>query len=158
MGLANVVSRVTGTLSWIGQLLLLINLPMVLFGSYQFPWTLVLLIGAPSISALLQLALSRTREFDADVDAASLTGNPRGLARALAKMEHLQRGWLQRIPLPGHRLPEPSLFRTHPHTDERIRRLLELEGGVARNKRPARGHYPLQGQAGGIASISPKLR
>ncbi len=142
MGLADAVSRLTGTLSWIGQLLLLINLPMLLLDSYQFPWLLVLLlIAAPTISSGLQLALSRAREFDADLDAARLTGNPRGLARALAKMERLQRGWLQRILLPGRQLPEPSLFRTHPDTNERIRRLLELEGGVARIERPERGYY-----------------
>lgn len=142
MGLADAVSRVTGTLSWMGQLLLLINLPMLLIDGYQFPWLLVLLlIAAPTISSLLQLALSRAREFDADLDAARLTENPRGLARALAKMDRLRRGWLQSILIPGRRLPEPSLFRTHPDTNERIRRLLELEGSAEQTERPDKGHY-----------------
>ncbi len=142
MGLANGVSRVTGTLSWIGQLMLLFNLPMLMLDAYQFPWLLVLLlISAPTASSLLQLALSRTREFEADLDAASLTGNPRGLARALAKMERIQRGWLQRIFPVGRRVPSLSLFRTHPETEERIQRLLELEA-TPQPQRPRRGHYP----------------
>ena len=128
MGLADGVSRVTGTLSWIGQLMLLFNLPMLMLDAYQFPWLLVvLLISAPTASALLQLALSRTREFEADLDAARLTGNPRGLVKALAKMENIRRGWLQRIFPVGRRVPSLSLFRTHPETEERIQRLLELE-------------------------------
>ncbi len=140
MGLADGVSRVTGTLSWIGQLMLLFNLPMLMMDAYQFPWLLVLLlISAPTASALLQLALSRTREFEADLDAARLTGNPRGLARALAKMERIQKGWLQRIFPVGHRVPSLSLFRTHPETEERIQRLLELE---AAPQSPPREDYP----------------
>lgn len=142
MGLAHSVSRVTETLSWIGQLMLLFNLPMLLLDAYQFPWLLVvLLIGAPTASALLQLALSRTREFEAGLDAASLTGNPRGLARALAKMERIQRGWLQRIFPVGHRVPSLPLFRTHPETEERIQRLLDLEA-TPQPRLPQRGHYP----------------
>ena len=142
MGLADGVSRVTGTLSWIGQLMLLFNLPMFVLDGYQFPWLLVLLlISAPTASALLQLALSRTREFEADLGAARLTGNPRGLAKALAKMERIQRGWLQRIFPVGHRIPSLPLFRTHPETEERIQRLLELE--ATPQPQPAlRQHYP----------------
>ena len=140
MGLASGVSRVTGTLSWIGQLMLLFNLPMLMLDAYQFPWLLVLLlISAPTASALLQMALSRTREFEADLDDASLTGNPRGLAKALAKMERIQRGWLQRIFPVGRRVP--SLFRTHPETEERIQRLLELET-TPQPQRSWRGNYP----------------
>jgi heat shock protein HtpX len=43
-------------------------------------------------------------------------------------MEHFQQGLLQRLLLPGRRQPNPSLLRTHPHTDERVRRLRELAG------------------------------
>ena len=130
MGLADAVSRLTRMLSWMGQLLLLINLPMLILGGDTFPWLLVLLlIGAPSLSFLLQLALSRTREYEADLDAATLTGNPRGLANALAKMERLRGGWLERLFLSGRRPREPAVFRTHPDTADRVRRLLELEAG-----------------------------
>jgi len=130
MGLADAVSRLTRMFSWMGQLLLLLNLPMLILGGDTFPWPLVLLLtGAPILSFLLQLALSRTREYDADLDAATLTGNPRGLANALAKMEQLRGSWLERLLQSGRRLPEPSVFRTHPDSADRIRRLLELEAG-----------------------------
>ena len=130
MGLADAVRRLTRMLSWMGQLLLLLNLPMLILGGDTFPWLLALLLtGAPILSVLLQLALSRTREYDADLGAATLTGNPRGLANALAKMERLGGSWLERLLLSGRRRPEPSVFLTHPHSADRIRRLLELEAG-----------------------------
>lgn len=132
MSLADFVSRIVNSFSWIGQLLLFVNLPLVLTGRAAVPWLLViLLIFAPTLSALLQLALSRSREYDADVGAAKLTGDPRGLASGLAKLERLQGGFFERVILPGRRIPEPSLLRTHPSTRERIDRLLELEGEVA---------------------------
>ena len=140
IGLADAVGRLTRMLSWVGQLLFLLNLPTLILGGGTFPWLLVLLlIGAPTLSVLLQLALSRTREYDADLDAATLTGNPRGLASALAKMEQRRASWLERLVLPGQRLPAPSVFRTHPDTADRVRRLMELEGG----QRP--GHERLVG-------------
>jgi len=85
-------------------------------------------VFCPMVTTLMQLALSRTREFEADLEAVRLTGDPGGLASALAKIERMSGGLLERIFLPGRRVPEPSLFRTHPVTEERIRRLLELEG------------------------------
>jgi heat shock protein HtpX len=128
MGLADVVSRLTSGLSLGGQFLLLLSLPMMLFGSYSPPWWLfLLLISAPTLSALFQLALSRTREYDADLDAAWLTGDPSGLASALAKLERYQHGFLERILLPGRHIPDPSLLRTHPTTEDRIQRLLSLD-------------------------------
>ncbi|NNM34501.1 MAG: M48 family metalloprotease [Gemmatimonadetes bacterium] len=128
MMLADLFSRLTGLLSNLGQILLFLNLPLLLFSDYGIPWSLIiLLILAPSVSVLLQLALSRAREYDADRAAAELTGDPRGLASALAKMERYQGGFFEQIVLPGRRVPEPSLLRTHPETEDRVRRLLELE-------------------------------
>lgn len=128
MSLADLVTRTVHFFSWTGQLLLFVNLPLHLLGAEPFPWLLILLlIFAPTLSALLQLALSRQREFDADLGAVELTGDPRGLASALQKMERLQGGFLERIFLPGRRIPEPSLLRTHPETEDRVRRLLQLE-------------------------------
>ena len=127
MGLADVVSRVTGVLSMTGQILLLVNLPFLLVGQVAVPWLAVLLlIFAPTLSALMQLALSRAREYDADLDAATLTRDPRGLASALARLERQSAGWLEQVLMPGRRIPDPSLLRTHPPTRERIRRLLSL--------------------------------
>ncbi len=133
LGLADLVSRATVFFSWMGQFLLLVNLPLWMAAGYNVPWLAVLLlIFAPTLTALLQLALSRSREFDADLGAVELTGDPRGLASALYKLETFQANLLERILLPGRRVPEPSLLRTHPATEERIRRLLELEGEAPR--------------------------
>lgn len=131
MGLADMLNRTTSMLSLLGQLLLLVNLPLIFYGNYQIPWLFILLlIFAPTISAFLQLGLSRSREYQADLDAARLTGDPKGLAAALVKLERLEAGFLERIFLPGRRIPEPSLLRTHPHTEDRVKRLLELEEEV----------------------------
>ena len=75
---------------------------------------------------MLQLALSRTREFDADVGALELTGDAVGLASALGKMERYQQRFLDRILATGRQVPAPSILRSHPNTEERIRRLVEL--------------------------------
>lgn len=126
MGLADAVSRLTHALSLMGQLLVLINLPLIVLGRTPFPWLgVILLIVAPLVSALLQLALSRTREFDADLGAARITGDPAALAGALAKLEQQERRW-SRLLFPGPRNPSPSLLRTHPRTEERVERLLSL--------------------------------
>lgn len=128
MTLADSISRFTGVMSFIGQFLLILNLPLILMGEATVPWLAVLLlIFAPTIAALLQLALSRTREYDADLDAVELTGDPRGLAMALDKLERYEGRLWERLFMPGRKVPEPSLLRTHPPTEERIRRLLELE-------------------------------
>lgn len=140
MGLADIISRLTGIFAFFGQVLLFFSLVMLPFGQ-GVPWlAILLLIAAPSLTALLQLALSRTREFDADLDAVALTRDPRGMASALEKMERLEAGMFERIFLPGRRIPDPSILRTHPDTKERIRRLLELEGHLPGEDRPPLPH------------------
>jgi heat shock protein HtpX len=133
MNLADLMSRLTSLMSWLGQLLLLFNLPALVMGAAGVPWLLVLvLIFSPTVMALLQLALSRAREHDADLDAALLTGDPEGLAAALAKLDRLQGRYWEEILLPGRRMPEPSLLRTHPPTAERIAQLRSLAGELPR--------------------------
>ncbi len=133
MSFADLTSRLTNILSILGQFLLVVNLPLMLIGKVTINWwAILLLIVAPTISTLVQLALSRTREYNADLGAAELTGDPEALAGALAKMEHYQGGWLKRMLRPGYqKLPEASLLRTHPPTKERVRRLLGM-----RDRRP----------------------
>lgn len=127
MGLADLVGRLTRAMSLAGIILVVLFLPAWLMGTVELPWLLVpLLVFAPQVTVLLQLALSRTREFDADLDAAGLTGDPDGLADALNKLERLQRGVWEQLLMPGYRLPEPSVLRTHPPTDERVARLRGL--------------------------------
>ncbi len=145
MGLADLFSRLTSLLSLFGQLLLLINLPLLLFTSASINgWVILVLILAPTASTLAQLGLSRTREYDADLGAARLTGDPDGLARALLKIEQIQGGWLERIFLPGRRVPEPSLLRTHPPTAERVRRLQELKPEGGGRPLPTSAPFPVE--------------
>lgn len=127
MGLADLVSRTTRLFSLVGQVLLILNLPFLLTGRATVSWLLILLlIAAPALTGILQLALSRTREFDADLEAARLTGDPEGLASALRKMECYNCSIFERVLMPGRRIPDPSIFRTHPQTEERVERLLQL--------------------------------
>ncbi|NJL82004.1 MAG: zinc metalloprotease HtpX [Chloroflexaceae bacterium] len=97
--------------------------------------TLVLIVLAPLSATLVQLAISRTREYAADRGAAEITGNPLGLAQALTKLETIG----EQIPMHGNPAFSPllivnppsgeglqALFRTHPPTEERIRRLKAL--------------------------------
>jgi heat shock protein HtpX len=127
MALADAMSRVVSGASLAGQVLLLLNLPLLLAGMAVVPWSVVLLlVFSPTLMALLQLALSRSREFDADLGAARLTGDPEALISALRKLERRTGRFWEEILLPGRRIPEPSLLRTHPPTEARIARLREL--------------------------------
>ena len=81
---------------------------------------------APGTSSVRGWALSRTREFDADLGALELTGDAMGLASALGKMERYQQRFLDRILATGRQVPAPSILRSHPNTEERISRLVEL--------------------------------
>jgi len=127
MNLADVIARVTSVLALFGFLLLLFYLPLFLVSGVSFPWLLILvLLIAPNLSALLQLALSRTREFDADQKAAELTGDPLSLASALNKIEQFESHWLRRVFTPNYKVAQPSLLRTHPSSETRIERLTKL--------------------------------
>ena len=126
MGLADSISRLTHLLALLGQLAIVLSLPALLLGVMEVNWPALLLLAvAPQLALLAQLGLSRVREFDADRLAAELTGDPHGLASALAKIERVSRSWRVWL-LPGWGNPEPSWLRTHPATAERIERLLEL--------------------------------
>jgi len=131
MSLADVMTRFTQALSYLALFLAIFNLPAMLLGDSDIPFSaLLLLYLAPTIGSLLQLGLSRTREYDADLEGAMLTGDPSGLAAALDKLERYQgRFWEDLMfPVPGRRIPQPSLLRSHPPTADRIARLLALEG------------------------------
>ena len=127
MNLSATFNQVTSMLSTLGQILLLLNLPLIVLSEHHFPWIGILfLIVAPTLSMMLQLALSRTREFHADLGAAALTGNPQGLATALLKIEEHQHNRLGRLRWLGRVSPDDSIWNTHPPTRERVSRLLAL--------------------------------
>eukprot|EP01132_Coremiostelium_polycephalum_P001596 gene1596-2019_t len=139
MALADTVSRFTSLMSTIGMVSLLFNITFLASGAHaQVPWLAVLvLLVAPTIGGLLQMALSRTREFDADLGASLLTGDPDGLAQALTKLEKAQGRLWENLILPGGRIPDPSILRTHPLTETRVARLKALKdasGVVARGE------------------------
>jgi heat shock protein HtpX len=94
---------------------------------------LLMLIVAPFAAMLIQLAISRSREYEADATGAHTTGNPYALARALEKLEdYSKRVPLQATPSTAHLFIIAPLvggafgswFSTHPPTKERIRRLI----------------------------------
>jgi heat shock protein HtpX len=127
MGLADYISRLTNLFSGAGQLMFLITLPVMFVEGYGIefnPLALLILIFSPHLAILAQLGLSRVREYDADLKSALLTGDPMGLAYALARIERVSGSWLA-ILLPGWGNPEPSWLRSHPATEERIKRLEE---------------------------------
>lgn len=127
---ADILTRITSALSLFGQLLIVLYLPVLFISQTRIPFLFILLlIFAPTLSMLMQLALSRTREFAADLAAVELTGDPAGLASALQKMEQYQRSLWDTLLLPGRKVPEPSALRTHPQTDKRVERLQSLAYG-----------------------------
>jgi heat shock protein HtpX len=126
MGLADLLSRLTSLFALVGQVMLLLSLPWMVTGQGEVNWTaLLLLVLSPHLALLAQLGLSRVREFDADLEAVALTGDPAGLASALTRIERASRSW-RGLLLPGWGNPEPSWLRTHPATEERVRRLQSL--------------------------------
>jgi heat shock protein HtpX len=128
MTLADMLTRFTHILSTTALLILLLLTPFVLLGNIDVSISgLLILVVTPAISALMQLGLSRLREFDADLDAARLTGDPAGLASALARIEqHTNNPWRGFL-VSGAARQLPSVLRSHPATTERIRRLLSLQ-------------------------------
>jgi heat shock protein HtpX len=99
---------------------------------------LLVALLAPLAAAVIQMAISRAREFEADRGGAEISGDPLALASALEKIHRYASG----IPLPAAQAhPETAqmmivnplsgqglsrLFSTHPSTQERVRRLVEM--------------------------------
>ena len=102
----------------------------------QIAALLLIAILAPLAAMLIQLAISRTREYGADETGARLTGNPGGLANALEKLDTAVRArpMLDANPATAHLfIVNPlrmdaiaKLFSTHPPIEERIRRLRSM--------------------------------
>ncbi|HEX6141213.1 MAG TPA: zinc metalloprotease HtpX [Geminicoccaceae bacterium] len=100
--------------------------------------TLAMMILAPLAAMMVQMAISRTREYAADRGGAEICGHPIWLASALRKIEQIARAvtnpTAERNPASAHLfIVNPlrlggvdGLFRTHPPTEERVRRLREL--------------------------------
>lgn len=116
---------------------------------------ILMVILAPLAAMLVQMAISRAREFEADAEGARICGDPSWLANGLARLERGKIGHVNQTaeanpasahmfiinPLSGLRMDR--LFATHPPTEERIARLMAM-GGMPPQARPAapRGTSP----------------
>jgi heat shock protein HtpX len=138
------ISTVSATMA--GAISMLANFAMIFGGrdnegrpANPIVGILVMLL-APLAASLIQMAISRSREFEADRGGAEISGDPRALASALEKIHAYARG----IPMAAaERHPETAqmmimnplsggglrgLFSTHPATEERVQRLLAMAG------------------------------
>lgn len=101
---------------------------------------LLMIFLAPLAAMLIQMALSRSREYSADAGGAEISGDPEALASALQKIEHAARNIRNPLaerspataslfivnPLSGERMD--NLFTTHPKTENRVARLMAMAG------------------------------
>lgn len=140
------ISTISATMA--GAISMLANFAMIFGGrdsegrpANPIVGILVMLL-APLAASLIQMAISRSREFEADRGGAEISGDPRALASALEKIHAYARG----IPMAAaERHPETAqmmimnplaggglrgLFSTHPATEERVQRLLAMAGGA----------------------------
>jgi len=132
--ISTVAATVAGALNYLGW--------MFMFGGGNrdvHPLVMIaLIIAAPIAAAIIQMAISRSREYVADHDGAAIAGSPHGLANALRKLEsHAKRVPMQNEmptnnhmfivqPLSGHGKSLAGLFSTHPATEKRIAKLMEM--------------------------------
>jgi heat shock protein HtpX len=120
-----------------------------------FVGVLIAMIVAPLAAMLVQMAISRTREYAADRRGAEICGSPRSLASALEKIagdaSHIENDDAERNPatahmfiinpLSGQRMD--NLFSTHPNTENRIAALRDMpESGIGVSTRPERTANP----------------
>ncbi len=110
---------------------------------------LLVMILAPLAAMLVQMAISRSREYEADRAGAELSGQPRALASALQKISNaavaIPNPRAEANPASAHLFiinplngsGADNLFSTHPATENRIARLLEMEGSVGGSFNPA---------------------
>ena len=151
---------VTATLA--GAITMLANFAMFFGGNRNgggLIGALAIMILAPMAAALVQMAISRGREYEADRIGAEICGHPEWLASALAKISqgaaripnetaerHPETGQLMIInPLSGR--GRDNLFSTHPATQNRIERLMAMAGD--RSQRAVFGSVPQSGGARG---------
>ncbi|CAN5534337.1 zinc metalloprotease HtpX [soil metagenome] len=131
--LQSVAATIGGAITYIGYMLLWFG------GDDESPLGLIaslaLVILAPIAASLIQLSISRQREYSADATGAEICGNPESLASALLRLEEGAKA----IPMQVNQASEPlyivmpfskkgmaGLFSTHPPIEERVRRLRQM--------------------------------
>ena len=139
------IMTITATIA--GAISMLANFALFFGGNRNNPMgligTIALMILAPLAAALVQMAISRAREYEADKAGAEICGRPLWLASALSKMsrasEQIDNEIAERNPAtahmfivnPLHTRQIDNLFSTHPNTENRIARLRALAGDTA---------------------------
>ena len=140
------IMTVTATIA--GALSMLANFALFFGGNRNNPLgiigTIAVMILAPVAAMLVQMAISRTREYGADAGGAEICGNPMWLARALEKLEQgsrqIDNDAAEANPAtahmfiinPLHAHSVDSLFSTHPKTANRVQKLREIAGIVGK--------------------------
>ena len=134
----SVAATIGGAITYLAYMLMWFggddNSPLGLVAS------LALVLLAPIAAAIIQMAISRQREFSADATGADICGNPESLASALLRLEEGAKA----IPMQVNQAAEPlyivkpfhgggiaSLFSTHPPIEERVRRLRQMRPVIA---------------------------
>ncbi len=128
-----VAATIGGAITYLGYMLLW-------FGDDDSPVgliaSLVLVLLAPIAASIIQLAISRQREFSADATGAQICGNPESLASALLRLEEGSKALPMKVneateclyivkPMHGGK-GMANLFSTHPPIEERVRRLRQM--------------------------------
>lgn len=156
----------TITATFAGALSMLANFALFFGGGRDRPGgmigTIALMILAPMAAALVQMAISRSREYEADRVGAEISGQPHALASALRKIEtmaqRIDNHVAERNPAtahmfiinPLHAHAHDKLFSTHPNTANRIAALeaMEVRGNTGPQVRAARSSVPTAGRGG----------
>lgn len=135
LGIADTISRTITLFSRVGLLMMLFSFPgMDSRSGFAFLISGAILFFSPALATMLQLALSRTREFNADRGAAELTGDPLGLVSALRKLDRMgmQKTIWQKVLRPGLHRQQPAMLRTHPPTKVRVAELISFAEELGR--------------------------
>ena len=136
--ITTVASAIGTAITWIAYMLLWFG------GDDESPLgaigAIALVLLAPLAATIIQLAISRQREYSADATGAEIAGNPESLASALLRLE----AGAQAIPMQTSQAAEPlyivkpfsgggfaALFSTHPPIEERVRRLRQMRPTIA---------------------------
>src|SRR5580693_7859279 len=122
MQLAGIVGQMTRVIAQVAIIIAIATWLLDIFGPGEgVDWlSLGVLVAAPTVANLILGALSRQREYQADLEAVELTGDPAGLARAIELIEMAQKS----SAFPGAvRIRLPRLLSSHPDPKDRIRRL-----------------------------------
>jgi heat shock protein HtpX len=145
-----IVATLAGAISMLGNFAFFLGGNRDNNNSFGFVGVLVAMIVAPFAAMIVQMAVSRTREYEADRRGAEICGNPLWLASALAKIargaEQIPNEDAERNPAmahlfiinPLHGERMDNLFSTHPSTENRIAALQEMASEIGRASPAAR--------------------